>query len=319
MAMNGTLREIKEADLSMVLEWRNAEDVRNNMYTNHVISIDEHRLWWNSQRNNPKTRLLIFELDGSAVGVVTFTNYTGPEGTASWGFYSGDRTRRGVGVAMEIAALNYAFDNLRLRKLECEVLDFNSSVIRFHLKHGFCIEGVFREGYIRNSKPYDIFRLAMLSRDWFETIKPTIDSRMIGSNRVKDYSGKKFTRPMKIDSEAISLFADAIMDHNPIHFDDCAAMENSFAARISPGMLIGSLFSCFFVSEFPGPGTICLKHSLEFHAPIAVGVTVELRIRVLSHIGRKILIETQVFDEKALCVTGQATLLMPKYIDQEAA
>jgi len=314
--MNCTLREIEESDLAMVLEWRNAEDVRNNMYTNHVISIDEHRSWWESQRNNPKTRLLICELDGSAAGVITFTNYTGPEGTATWAFYSGDRARRGVGAAMELAALNYAFDDLRLRRLECEVLDFNNSVIRFHLKHGFRVEGILREGYVREGKSYDIYKLAMLARDWVKFIKPTIESRAIGA---LDYSGKKFSRPVCLDSGSVALFADAVKDHNPVHFDDSAAQALGFVTRISHGMLAGSLFSGFFASEFPGPGTIYIGQTLEFHSPIAVGTTVELRMRVLSHIGRKLLIETQVFDRDVLCVSGQATLLMPKNLNQEAA
>ncbi|NOU01172.1 MAG: UDP-4-amino-4,6-dideoxy-N-acetyl-beta-L-altrosamine N-acetyltransferase [Gallionella sp.] len=314
--MSSILREIVEADLPMVLEWRNAEDVRNNMYTNHVISFQEHVAWWKLQSNNPRTRLLICEIDGAAVGVITFTNYTGPGGIATWAFYSGDRARRGVGATMEIAALNYAFDNLQVRKLECEVLDFNSTVIRFHLKHGFHIEGILREGYLRDGKPYDIYKLAMLARDWLKVIKPTIESRARGAAGTKDYAGKKFSRSISIVSETVTLFADAVKDYNPVHFDESVAKELGFATKILHGMLSGSLFSGFFSSEFPGPGTIYLKQSLEFHSPIAVGSTVELRMRVLSHIGRQLLIETQVINHDVLCVSGQATLLMPKNMKQ---
>jgi UDP-4-amino-4,6-dideoxy-N-acetyl-beta-L-altrosamine N-acetyltransferase len=312
--MNCTLRRIDEADLPMVLEWRNAEDVRNNMYTNHIIAIDEHRSWWDSQKNNPMTRLLICEIDGSAVGVITFTNYTGPEGTATWAFYSGDRAKRGVGAAMEVAALNYAFDDLKVRRLECEVLDFNSSVIRFHLRHGFRIEGILRESYMRDGIPHDIYRLAMLAHDWFKFIKPTIENKAAGAT---NFAGKKFTRSVNIDSASVALFADAVKDHNPVHLDESVAQKLGFATRISHGMFVGSLFSGFFSSEFPGPETIYLAQSLEFHSPIAIGITVELRMRVLSHIGRQLLIETQVFDQDVLCISGQATMLMPKNLNQE--
>ena len=84
--MNCSLRLFQDADLPMVLQWRNAEEVRNNMYTHHVISAEEHLAWWEAQKSNPKTRLLICEIDGVPSGVVTFTNYTGPKGTASWAF-----------------------------------------------------------------------------------------------------------------------------------------------------------------------------------------------------------------------------------------
>ncbi|MBK9521659.1 MAG: UDP-4-amino-4,6-dideoxy-N-acetyl-beta-L-altrosamine N-acetyltransferase [Rhodocyclaceae bacterium] len=317
--MNCTLREINAEDLPMVLEWRNAEDVRNNMYTNHVISIDEHQSWWELQSKNPKTRLLIAELDAIAAGVITFTNYTGLEGVATWAFYSGDRTRRGVGAAMEVAALNYAFDNLQVRKLECEVLDFNMPVIRFHLRHGFRVEGILREAYIRDGKSFDIYRLAMLKRDWLNIIKPTLESRSREASGAQDFTGKKFSHSVCIDSESVRLFAETVKDHNPVHFDDSAAIECGFATRISHGMLTGSLFSSFFASKFPGRGTIYLGQALEFHSPIAVGTTVELKMRVLAHIGRRLLVETQVFDGDLLCVSGQANLLLPKILNQEVA
>ncbi len=317
--MNCRLREISEPDLPMVLEWRNTEDVRNNMYTNHVISLDEQRSWWESLKNNLRTRVLICELDGAAAGVITFTNYTGLGGTATWAFYSGNRTRKGVGAAMEVAALNYAFDVLQVRRLECEVLEFNNSVIRFHLRYGFRVEGIFREGYIRDGKPFDIYRLAMLARDWFKVIKPTIDSRSVGATGTNDFTGKKFSYSVNIDSETVALFARAIKDHNPVHFDNGAAMELGFATKISHGMLAGSLFSGFFSGKFPGPGTIYLGQTLDFHSPIAVGTTVDIRMRVLSHIGRRLLLETQVFSNEVLCVSGQATLLMPINKNEEEA
>lgn len=309
--MNCILREMNESDLSMVLTWRNAEDIRNNMYTNHVISVDEHRSWWESHKNNPKMRRLVCELDGCAAGVVIFTNYMGPEGVASWAFYSGDRTRRGVGTAMEVAALHYAFDTLRVRRLECEVLDFNDSVIRFHLKHGFRVEGIFLEAYVRDGKPHDVYKFAMLARDWFKVIKLTIEARASGTSTETDYTGKKFSQIVNINDESVALFAKAVQDHNPIHFDSNAAKQLGFEGRISHGLLAGSLFSGFFAREFPGPGTIYLGQTLEFSSPIIVGTTVELRMRVLSHIGRKLLLETQVFAGDVLCVSGQANLLMP--------
>ena len=46
--MNARLRAMTESDLPRVLSWRNAEDVRKNMYTSHIITEPEHRAWWAS-------------------------------------------------------------------------------------------------------------------------------------------------------------------------------------------------------------------------------------------------------------------------------
>ena len=53
--MNGySLRQLEEPDLPIILEWRNDESVRKNMYTDHIISIEEHKRWYANltQRND---------------------------------------------------------------------------------------------------------------------------------------------------------------------------------------------------------------------------------------------------------------------------
>lgn len=307
--MDGKLRLMTVDDLPMVLAWRNAEDVRKNMYTSHVISPSEHSSWWESRSKDPRVRLLVFEIESQAVGVVIFTKYTGKGGLATWAFYSGDRSRRGIGSMMELAALLYAFDDLGLRKLDCEVLEFNRPVINFHIKHGFMVEGVFRRAYFRDGQYYDIYRLGMLVEDWSAHVKPTL---LDPERRNKDLTGKLITTKFDITADIARQFSVAIGDHNPVHLDDAYARAAGFAGRIAQGMLSGSVFSKIFANEFPGPGTIYLSQTLEFLAPVLIGSRASVRLQVLSHIGRRILVETQVSVDNVLCVNGRATLMLPK-------
>src|SRR6056297_1146130 len=122
--MKELLRPVKETDLDMILAWRNAPEVRQNMYTTHVISSEEHRLWWNKMNSDESVRLLLLEDEGRPIGFISFTNYTGSGGCATWAFYSGDSSKKGIGSMMEQAALEYAFEELKVYRLECEVLSF---------------------------------------------------------------------------------------------------------------------------------------------------------------------------------------------------
>jgi len=308
--MNQMLRPMVDSDLPLVLSWRNAKDVRNNMYTNHVITPDEHQAWWNAQSIDPATRLLIYEMDSQPLGVVTFTKFTGEAGSATWAFYSGDRSHRGVGKLMEIAALEYAFEALRVCRLECEVLAFNKTVVDFHIKHGFTVEGIFRQAYIRDGEYYDIYRLSMLSDEWFKHVKSALASTSSGGNSLV---GKCFSIKFDVSDKLVNDFSIVTGDKNPIHLDDVAAKSLGFPGRIAHGMLIGSVFSKFFANNFPGPGTVYLSQSLEFVAPLPVGAHADVRLKVLAHIGRKLLVETQVFEGDKICVTGQAKLMLPKH------
>lgn len=70
---------------------------------------------------------------------------------------------------MEFLALEQVFGTFRLKKLSCEVLAFNESVVRLHKKFGFREEGVFREHHKMNEDYKDIIRLGLLAREWAET------------------------------------------------------------------------------------------------------------------------------------------------------
>lgn len=309
--MISRLRDMVEDDLPLVLSWRNAEDVRTNMYTNHLISIDEHRRWWELQNANPESRLLIFELDQQPLGVVTFSRYTGANSVAQWAFYSGNRGQRGIGSMMERAALEYAFETLRVRKLECEVLAFNRPVVNFHVKHGFRVEGVLREAYERGGTLIDVYRLGMLASEWTKHVKPALAADLDGDDSGK-LSGRRFKATIDLSEEAISRYADATGDHNPLHMDNDYARSRGFSGRIAHGMLVGGELSRIFSSEFPGPGTLYVSQSMEFKAPLLVGASAQVELKVTQQLGRRLQIEIEVSQDERLCVVGTSVLMLPR-------
>lgn len=169
------LRSVCESDLSMILTWRNAENVRNNMYTNHMITAEEHLKWFKKIVKDESYKLLILEIDSEPKGVVNFSKIDKHNNHAYWGFYSGVTEERGIGSKMEVIALMYAFEVLGLNKLNCEVLSFNERVISFHKKFNFHEEGKLKEHYCRNGVYYDIHQLAFFCSDWTERGKQLKD------------------------------------------------------------------------------------------------------------------------------------------------
>lgn len=307
--MDGILRPMLHSDLDRVLTWRNQEHIRKNMYTHHEISQEEHLSWWQCQSIHPQTRLMIFELCGEAVGFVSFTQYTVENGLATWAFYSGDASRKGLGRLMEYHALSYAFETLNIRKLNCEVLSFNQAVIRMHQRYGFALEGVFKEAYVREGEAFDIYRLSMLSKDWFKRIKAFFE-QPTETNLV----GKVYQRTVSIDASMIAVFAEVSLDHNPIHFEQHAARQAGFKNQIAHGLLGVSLFSGIFGTKIDPKGLIYLTQSAQFLKPVYIGSDAVIEVKISSHIGRQISAETSLWVEGELMLTGVATLLLPKAI-----
>lgn len=84
---NFSLRLADDNDKWMVRNWRNHPDVRKVMLTGHVISEDEHLVWWNKTLASSDRRVLILQDSNTPVGVIIFNRIDAEKKTAWWGFY----------------------------------------------------------------------------------------------------------------------------------------------------------------------------------------------------------------------------------------
>jgi 3-hydroxybutyryl-CoA dehydratase len=85
-----------------------------------------------------------------------------------------------------------------------------------------------------------------------------------------------------VEDADIEMFGRVSGDRNPVHFDEDYARDTIFGGRIAHGMLTASLISAVIGEQLPGHGTIYLKQSLAFLAPVRIGDLVEARVTVAS-------------------------------------
>nr|MBA3656411.1 GNAT family N-acetyltransferase [Gemmatimonadaceae bacterium] len=234
---------------------------------------------------------------------------------ACWAFYSGVLDRPGIGSRMEAAAIDYAFGELGVEKLWCEVLSTNPKVIALHRKVGFVVEGVFRNHYLIDGAFADVVRLALFRDTWNRYLRGPMQA-VVEGKRVMDPTspGQSHETTILATRERIALFGVLSGDANPIHGDPAAAKEAGFPSPIAHGMLLGALISGVFGTEFPGPGTIYRKQDLHFVAPVFEGESLLARITVLSKIGRTLIANVEVRRSSGdeLVAEGEAELLIPR-------
>ena len=83
-----------------------------------------------------------------------------------------------------------------------------------------------------------------------------------------------------ITDQDIELFGQVSTDRNPVHFDDEYAQGTMFKGRIAHGMLTAGLISAVIGEQLPGHGTIYMKQSLAFLAPVRPGAVVTATVTV---------------------------------------
>lgn len=159
------VRIMVEGDLEQVLRWRNHPDIRKYMYTQHEISLAEHKKWYGRVSQESCNHLLIVEEDGVALGFVKITEIR-PGGVAEWGFYVAPGSAKGTGRKLGSAALTYAFESLRLHKVCGQALDSNERSIALHRSLGFKEEGIQHGQHFDGEQYHSIYCFGLLSSDW---------------------------------------------------------------------------------------------------------------------------------------------------------
>lgn len=151
-----------------VRNWRNQNEIRKNMYSDHIISSDEHNQWLTSLHDASTNHVYIAFNDNIPIGLVSINNYKPLWSTADWAFYLNPDylSHKGLGAALEYHFLNFIFNKFELTKLNCEVLEINPLVVKLHQKFGFIIEGIKRKNIIKDNKRIDVVLLGILYEEW---------------------------------------------------------------------------------------------------------------------------------------------------------
>ncbi len=80
----------------------------------------------------------------------------------------------------------------------------------------------------------------------------------------------------------IYLFAGVTGDLNPAHIDEAYAQGTFFKTRIAHGMLSAGFISAVIGTRLPGPGTVYMRQTLDFLAPVRIGDTVTATVEVIE-------------------------------------
>nr|WP_223155203.1 UDP-4-amino-4,6-dideoxy-N-acetyl-beta-L-altrosamine N-acetyltransferase [Alkalibacillus aidingensis] len=161
--------DLTEKHLDRVLTWRNSKHVRQAMYTDHFITPEEHRQWFERVKQDDHKLVWLFTYRDEPIGLVNLTSLDRQHRRCYWGFYMGElKAPRGAGTAMGILAIDKIFQEQKLHKICAEVIEMNQKSLNYHQKLGFHIEGRLKDHIIKNHQYHDVLTLALFADYWQE-------------------------------------------------------------------------------------------------------------------------------------------------------
>jgi 3-hydroxybutyryl-CoA dehydratase len=118
-----------------------------------------------------------------------------------------------------------------------------------------------------------------------------------------------------VSESDVYLYAGVTGDLNPAHINEAYAEKTFFKTRIAHGMLSAGFLSAILGTQLPGPGTIYLRQSLNFRAPVRIGDTITAAVEVVeintgkNRLRLKTTCENQ---EGVMVLDGEAMVSPPK-------
>ena len=137
------LRPALDRDLDDMRAWRNHPEVRRVSLTQHEITADEHRQWWERVQADPTRLVLIYERNSIGSGVVAFFDLDEDAKTGWWSYFldNAGLEERGemfpAWISIQREARKYAMRELALAELHAETLTSNASAAEFNARQGF--------------------------------------------------------------------------------------------------------------------------------------------------------------------------------------
>lgn len=154
------LRALEPADVDLLYGWEN--DPENWKVSNTISPFSKHILeqYVNSVDDlfsNRQLRMMICLLDSKeAIGCIDFFDFEPLHKRIGLGVLLAEKDQRGKGLASESLSLmiDYAFNNLEVHQLYCNITESNEASIALFGKHGFQQTG-HKKDWIRSEQRWE--------------------------------------------------------------------------------------------------------------------------------------------------------------------
>ena len=169
--MNVEFEDILKADdaeIELVRNWRNSDNIRKYMYNDYIITKTEHQNWIKKLKTEDSNKAWLIKYDKKPVGLIYLSNIDNKNKNTDWGFYIADESVRGKGVGSHSLRklMNYVFEEMGFNKMHTKVLGNNPIAMKLYEKFGFRKEEGFKDKLLRDGKYIDVFSMGILKEEW---------------------------------------------------------------------------------------------------------------------------------------------------------
>ena len=152
--------------IKKIRDLRNLENVKKFMYTDHIISEQEHINYITKLKNDKKNLVfIIFNHTNEIIGLVSLNSIDKLHKKADWAFYTNPEIKN-IGGVIEYYFIEFFFNQLNFEKLNCEVIENNISTRKLHKKFLFEEKEIKKDNIIKNNRRINVYFYGLTKFNW---------------------------------------------------------------------------------------------------------------------------------------------------------
>ncbi len=166
------LRAVEEGDIPQLHQWANDPEIWYMLGGWHFpYSMESQKKWFLSlDADQHNLRLAMETLDGKKlIGTGSLTDIIWKDGRAEAGMMLGEKETMGKGYGTDalLALVRYAFEELRLARVNGSIIAYNEASLPIGEKFGFKDEGRRRNWFYRKGRHWDLVETGITRDDYF--------------------------------------------------------------------------------------------------------------------------------------------------------
>lgn len=164
------LRPITLADAPRFVKWFNDAGVIKYLQRKKGMTLAKERKWIKEMPKKAKIdkRFAIETLQAVHIGSIGLHQINSDNKHCGLGIMIGEKKcwDHGLGTDAMKTILIYAFNKLKMHRVELDVYEYNKRAIKVYKRLGFRKEGIKREHRLYKGKYYGTLHMSILDREW---------------------------------------------------------------------------------------------------------------------------------------------------------
>ena len=162
-----SLRRVKQDDLKFLRDWRNTPAIWENNTQFILLNLKQQNSWFKKINDNISKERMFTVIDGkqNPIGICGLVQIDEDNRNAKVAIIIGNTKNHSKGIGTESLnlLLEYGFKELKIHRIDAEVIEYNKKSLNFFKKLGFKQEAVMRDYIFRNGKWWNLFIFSKIS------------------------------------------------------------------------------------------------------------------------------------------------------------